>query len=90
MVSLMEVKDILNRRGAMKEQDLVYHFRSTPEMIQMICEKLQQKGLIEPFTTGGGEGCCGGQHSFLESLEGGCSCSTEPPARAWRWVAPHK
>lgn len=87
MVSLMEVKDLLNRRGAMKEQDLAYHFRCNPEMIQMICEKLQQKGLIEPFMTGS-EACC--PHSFLESLEGGCSCSSEPPAKAWRWVAPRR
>ena len=76
MLSSFELKNYLAEHGTMTEGELARHFDTTPAMIGMMAEKLEQKGSLQHLMVGG-QSCC----------SGGCSCGeNEKTKRAWRYV----
>lgn len=76
-LSSTALKAYLNEHGTTGEKELATAFKTTPTMVAMMLEKLQEKGkvkliIVEPAS------CCGSKS---------CSCgSNAEPKRAWRIV----
>ena len=78
MVSLMELRAEVPKRGRISLVELANEYRTPTEMIEPMMERLVAKGVVETWTPAHHEGCnCGGA----------CGCGVgHDPVRFYRWV----
>lgn len=70
MVSIMDIKEYLKQHGTTSENELATHFDTTPAIIEMMCEKLREKGQADLVVVESHCGCA-------------CGCGGKPK-RSWR------
>lgn len=78
MVSLMELRAEVQKRGKISLVELANEFRTSKELIEPMMERLVQKGTVETWTPAHHENCgCGDS----------CACGVgHNPIRYYRWV----